>query len=111
MPLRTILLPEPPSVTVEISPLHQEPRRFGAILQSEYPPTAELRSAGADECVRPYAGVSGPRLLARHHELIPIGILEDRCCSPRFLLWLDRELYSFGLQRFGGGEDVIGPER
>src|ERR1700726_3326382 len=56
-------------------------------------------------------GVSESPLLARKHKLVPIGVLENRRRSPRFLLRLLCKFHSLGFQRLGGGKHVICPER
>ena len=48
--------------------------------------------------------------LAGQSELIAVGVLEDGNRSPLFILWFLGEGDAFGLQHFGGGEDVVTPE-
>src|SRR5437879_5892815 len=48
---------------------------------------------------------------SREHELISVGIFEDRHGSPDFGLRIYGELHAFGLQYFGGCENIITPER
>ena len=49
--------------------------------------------------------------LAGERELIPVGILEDGDRSPGLILGFLGKGDALGLEDFGGGEDVVAPER
>src|SRR5947207_2201461 len=57
------------------------------------------------------AALFSSALFSREHELISVGIFEDRHGSPDFGLRIYGELHAFGLQYFGGCENIITPER
>src|SRR5580765_1766252 len=49
-------------------------------------------------------------LFAGKGELVAVGIFEDAGGAPFLGLGLDGKLHAFGLQDFGGGEEIVAPK-